>query len=459
MLEEVDVQLALVLASFKKWASEMNGSCVAMLVQLGFVAKRQTHKWDQQSFLAALEQTNFPRVSETTTMKQAATMLYEALDVENLGFFTAQDVAFLDKWTPTPWLIADPSEEEKERFVRILRSRFSNLIVAWRKLLDRDNSNKVSYKAFLEACQKMKIQNPPGIWRALDDDTSGCISLNEIDQEAADALMNFKRWAEATFGTITHMFHVIDKAKVGKVSFPIFRRALRNFGFEGDAGVLFQSLKPCAKNSKKSNRRHELTLQDLLYLSTWETEGETNAGKADGDKQSNSPSHVTSKCAPFPPSSTVPPESAQSRGTAVSSRPSQAREVMQFCRSKDEHRAYVQAGHRQKAIQRGLEEAYGRNRNEKFLPPVDQAHQKLPRLVPSPFMSPAVAPLAAMAGAGRKAHGSSRSASHLEHLPMVSPNGGSRAADRMQLRPGDITDRIMGNREQRMRNVVSLPSL
>jgi hypothetical protein len=45
MLEEVDVQLALVLASFKKWATEENGSCVGMLVQLGILTKRQTSKW------------------------------------------------------------------------------------------------------------------------------------------------------------------------------------------------------------------------------------------------------------------------------------------------------------------------------------------------------------------------------------------------------------------------------
>merc|ERR1719326_571566 len=109
-LEEVDVQLALVLASFKKWATEENGSCVSTIVQLGNMSKRQTSKWDHEAFITALKQASFPGVPAATGIseKQMGTMLYDAFDIDNLGYFTVQDVAFLDKWSPTAWLVADP---------------------------------------------------------------------------------------------------------------------------------------------------------------------------------------------------------------------------------------------------------------------------------------------------------------------------------------------------------------
>lgn len=490
-LEEVDVQLALVLASFKKWASlDESGSCVAKLVQLGSLTKRQSSKWDQEGFTTALRLANFPGCPGSgATDKQTAAMLYEAFDVGNIGSFTVQDIAFLDRWGPTSWLSADPSVEGKERFMKALKSRYPNLIVAWRKLLDRDNSNKVSYKEFLEACRVLKMDNPASIWRVLDDDSSGFISLNEIDQEAADTLLNFKQWAEGTFGTITHMFHVFDKPKVGKVGFPVFRRALRNFGYKGDACVLFQSLKPnsSGKSSKKGVSRHELTLQDLLYLSTWEC-GDMVKDYADLEEEGGSkkkPDAVaatSSLCSPAPlaaPTETVPRRGVQTQGqnqqTAASAdgpgvplpRVKASSESMVHCRSIDEYRAFIQAGQRQKLL-----DAYGRNHNEKLLDSIDQgsAQQKLPHLFPSrgalagPFLAPAVADIG---GLGRKMHRGrtgSKSASPMHQLPRVSPNGGRcndspTALRHMPFAEGDIADRIMAKKAQRLQQVVSLPSL
>jgi len=465
-LEEVDVQLALVLASFKKWASEENGSCVATMVQLGNITKRQTFKWDQEGFFTALKQAGFPGgpAGVPITQKQAAMMLYEAFDFWNRGYFTVQDTSFLDRWGPTPWLMADPSEENKQGFLTALRSRYPNLIVAWRKVLDKNNSNKVSYKEFLEACRTLKVMNPASIWRALDDDSSGFISLNEIDQEAANSLMGFKHWAEAQFGTIAHMFHVFDKSKVGKVSFAVFKRALRNFDFKGDANLLFHSLKPSGgKNSKKSGHRNELTLRDLLHLSSWEgdingfVEPEIEDTPKTKPEAPSSPPPPKAVAAPAPsascpsglPTSSRTTSAASMRGDAVhraarrqAETPSEVggptrlapvketSDAIANCRSVDDYRAYKQAGHRQKLL-----DAYGRNHNEKLLDNLDDggqrdrimaalrnhndkltqqqtpkqyiqspSHEKLPQLSPSRgmagvFLAPAVA---SIAGTGRQ---------------------------------------------------------
>merc|ERR1719428_2176797 len=99
-------------------------------------------------------------------------MLHEAFDVRDVGYFTSKDVLWIDKWVPTPWLCADPDFEEKARFISALRSRYPNLIVAWRKLLDRRDQNRVCFEDFKEVAAYLHVKNPAGLWRALDDDDS-----------------------------------------------------------------------------------------------------------------------------------------------------------------------------------------------------------------------------------------------------------------------------------------------
>merc|ERR1719476_191671 len=234
------------------------------------MTRRRLAKWSVDDFAVALRLANFPCAAGITP-KQAAGMLHEAFDMNDVGTITSQDVAFLDKW------------EERERFIAALRSRYANLIVAWRRLLDRDNTNRASYKEFGDACRLLRFQNVPGIWRALDEDASGFISLREIDQDSADALTNFKTWAELTFGTIQRAFRVLDVSRSNSLSFPVFKRALRDFGFKGDARVLFQSLKPDAAG-RQGGRDARLTLEDLRYLSSWECEdtGEFSDSEEEG---------------------------------------------------------------------------------------------------------------------------------------------------------------------------------
>merc|ERR1712048_523059 len=79
---------------------------------------------------------------------------------------------------------------------------------------------------------------------------------------------NFKRWAENAFGNVSCAFRAIDRTRSNSLSFPMFKRALKNFGFTGDTRVLFHSLKPdCALNDKEAR----LALKDLNYLASWET--------------------------------------------------------------------------------------------------------------------------------------------------------------------------------------------
>mmetsp|Transcript_69097 Transcript_69097/g.131845 ORF Transcript_69097/g.131845 Transcript_69097/m.131845 type:complete len:962 (+) Transcript_69097:139-3024(+) len=268
-LPEVDVRMALVLANFKKWSWDNHGSCVKAMQHFAALAKRRTAKWRVDDFVAAVCLSTWPAVPGIS-VKQAAAMLHEAADYNGRRTIIAKDVAFLDTWEPSPWLFSDPDFAGKEQLIKMMRSRYANLIVAWRRLFDRNNKNHVTYKDFSHACLSFGLKNAPGIWRALDMDHLGYISLKNIDNDSAQLLLDFKEWAEETFGTIQFAFRVLDSTNKNAVSMPVFKRVLTDFGFPGDARVLFQSLKPDS-SGRHRNREARLRLDDLTHLCSWET--------------------------------------------------------------------------------------------------------------------------------------------------------------------------------------------
>lgn len=280
-LPEMDVRMALVLASFKKWCSERHGGCVNAMQHLAAINKRRTSKWNLDDFINAILNSGWQGLHTTPpcSMKQAAAMVHEAADDTGTRSIIAQDVAFLDKWEPTPWLCEEPDYEGKNQLILVLQNRYKNLIVAWRRLFDRNNKNKITFKEFQHACGYMQIKNPPGIWRALDTDHCGFISLKSIDPASAQVLLDFKEWAEDTFGSIQFAFRVLDATHSNAVSLPVFKRMLSEFGLQVDARILFQSLKPDVGGKQQRDAR--LRLDDMKHLQTWESPSHFNDASDD----------------------------------------------------------------------------------------------------------------------------------------------------------------------------------
>jgi hypothetical protein len=209
-------------------------------------------------------------------------MLLEAADLTGTRQITAQDVEFLDTWEPTPWLCAEPDTLGKDQLITNLRGRYDNLVVAWRRMFDRNNKNHVTFKEFQHMCLHLQLKNAAGLWRALDQDNMGFISLKNIDNQSAQVLLDFKEWAEDTFGSIPFAFRVLDTTHSNAVSLPVFKRVLSDFGFQGDARVLFQSLKPDA-GGRQCSRDARLRLDDMKHLSSWESQAEASAAGFEKD--------------------------------------------------------------------------------------------------------------------------------------------------------------------------------
>merc|ERR1719375_1351351 len=108
----------------------------------------------------------------------------------------------------------------------------------------------------------------------------GFISLKNIDNQSAQVLLDFKEWAEDTFGSIPFAFRVLDTTHSNAVSLPVFKRVLSDFGFQGDARVLFQSLKPDA-GGRQCSRDARLRLEDMKHLCSWESRADALADDRD----------------------------------------------------------------------------------------------------------------------------------------------------------------------------------
>ena len=145
--------------------------------------------------------------------------------------------------------------------------RYKNYLKAWRRLLDRDSSNRVNWQEFETAAQKIHFTgNVAGAWRHLDEDLSGYISLKEIDAESHISLLQFKNWADSEFGGVRNAFKVLDADNSGELTFREFRRTVRDFGFEGSPMALFEAL------GAEGTGKMTMTIEDISFLDDWETE-------------------------------------------------------------------------------------------------------------------------------------------------------------------------------------------
>ena len=69
---------------------------------------------------------------------------------------TENNVKFLDEWDNPSWLVAHPDFDGVEEFKKKLLAEYKTIITAWRKALDKDQSNRVSYTEFHQVARKVR---------------------------------------------------------------------------------------------------------------------------------------------------------------------------------------------------------------------------------------------------------------------------------------------------------------
>lgn len=250
-IDELDPKNAELLAHFKVWVSQKFGG-----VRDAFNAIDS----DSTRFITATEFANGLKKFE---FERPTKQLFSHFDKDGDGKIIIDDVMFLENWTPLPFLVVAPNYKAKEEIRRLILVRTGQYMKAWRRLLDKDATNRCNWYEFKEACQVLGYTGDiPGAWRAFDDDLSGYISLKEIDESSAMILSNFRKWAIMEFGSMRSLFSVFDEDCSGSLSWQEFRYACNAYSYDGSIRSLFNAL--------DVDQTGSLTLKEVVFLEDWD---------------------------------------------------------------------------------------------------------------------------------------------------------------------------------------------
>jgi Ca2+-binding EF-hand superfamily protein len=125
----------------------------------------------------------------------------------------------------------------EQQMKTFLKKKFNNLVLAWRLGLDTDGSGKLSYAEFSKAMSGMNYKtNFKQLWKDMDDDNSGTVSLVEIDPEASALLREFRDFLNDYFESLEEAWANLDTDRSLRLTRKELEEGLDRIGF-GTAGA------------------------------------------------------------------------------------------------------------------------------------------------------------------------------------------------------------------------------
>jgi len=269
-LTELSARSAIQLARFKRIIRERFRDCAQDAFQ--YLDDNHSNRVNRPEFVQKIKALGY---------EESASRLFDLLDRRGLGFVVASDMAFLDVWRPPPYTFCTPDCEGQQRLKAAMRELYQSPLKAWRRVLDRDSSMRISWDEFKKGCKELyrtaeKVGDATlpktdheiaAVWRAFDRDCSGWLGLKEFDEEAFNAVAEFKRWAERAHGGVVRAFHSLDLSKNNKLSLKELSCAGKGEdGCKGDLALLFDGL--------DLNNSRVLQEEDIRFLDRWDLEWE-----------------------------------------------------------------------------------------------------------------------------------------------------------------------------------------
>jgi len=191
------------------------------------------------------------------------------VDLDRDQVITHKELEFLTIWPYPPWLRANPDPEGMVKFKQQLLHKYrNNAIAAWHKL-DKDGHMRMSWDQFCSACKRegIDIDQLAGVWRALDKNLSGWISMHEMFPQEYKLLVVFKDHCKEVHGhSVVKALDKIDR-RLSKISYNEFKEFLQPMGLDGDEeDVLFDGLDVDGKGFIKPKK--------VQYLDAWDVQEE-----------------------------------------------------------------------------------------------------------------------------------------------------------------------------------------
>jgi len=154
-------------------------------------------------------------------------------------------------------------------FVKWAERYHSHLVCLWRKL-DRDGSMSLAKREFVTGLKDLKFPgNPEVLWALFDRDGTGTISFLEFAPEQGLDLARWKMWAVSKFGSVQGLFRFMDQDKSGTVSIREFKQACIAAGLPSQLKDSIETLFQMVDDPNDKSGRGGLTENELAFLDVW----------------------------------------------------------------------------------------------------------------------------------------------------------------------------------------------
>lgn len=251
-LIDVDSQAAILLADFKVLLEKQFDNSLEKFMK--FVDLKKSNRVAKDEFVQAMQKLPF---------QGSGKRLFDLICRFNCGAISLKDIQFLHKWSPPLYLFSKGDQKMLDNLLDALKELHQdNMLRAWFKSMDTDQTMRVSWTKFNKACARIPRQGRfanllpktdkevAAVWRTLDEDCSGWIALREFDQDVHEAAAAFKNWCDRTYGGIAKFVAKLQSVDQGmnqgvqKVSKREFRTALVEKGVvtSQQANMLFDGL-------------------------------------------------------------------------------------------------------------------------------------------------------------------------------------------------------------------------
>eukprot|EP00931_Biecheleriopsis_adriatica_P052455 TRINITY_DN30510_c0_g2_i1.p1 TRINITY_DN30510_c0_g2~~TRINITY_DN30510_c0_g2_i1.p1 ORF type:complete len:793 (+),score=148.64 TRINITY_DN30510_c0_g2_i1:72-2450(+) len=262
-LIDVDSHSAIILADFKVLIeSQFDGSVEKFMKSVASGGDRAVESKNSRRLVVEEFVQGFNKVC--SNFQGSPKRLFDLLCRFNCGAISTKDLTFLYKWSPPLYLFSKGDQGGLDALREALEETHHNMLRAWFKAMDTDQTMRVPWTKFRTACASIPRtgrhaaslpkteEEIAAVWRMLDEDCSGWIALREFDKPAFEAASRFKRWADHEHGSIAkfmnklimkNMIEPTDRPaydQVGqKINRGVFRKALRDeVGFNREAAEL-----------------------------------------------------------------------------------------------------------------------------------------------------------------------------------------------------------------------------